>query len=336
MNGLAAERGPLAQRVYRLLADQQFQSGTRLAAACDVSRSAIWKAICALRELGVTVHAVPHRGYRLPHATAPLEAARIRKALPAAVAGRLRHAGIVWSTGSTNADLLVQADLPAGRFDFLAAEFQRAGRGRRTRSWIAPPGGAICLSASWSFASLPAAIGALSLAVGVCVLRTLQRLGIAGVELKWPNDLVAGGSKLGGILIELRAEAAGPAFVVVGIGLNVALGSAVIERIKAAGTQAIDLAALAGAVPDRNTLIAALLDQLVAGILQFERFGFDAFAAEWRAADALAGKAVRVNVDGSNVSGHARGIDLDGALCVQTRDGLQRFLTGDASVRTLA
>jgi BirA family biotin operon repressor/biotin-[acetyl-CoA-carboxylase] ligase len=223
MSGSDAGAAPLAQRVYQLLADQQFHSGTRLAAECAVSRSAVWKAIASLRELGVTVDTVSHRGYRLPRATAPLEASRVRKALPAAVAGRLRHASTVWSTGSTNADLLLQTDLPAGRFDFLAAEFQSAGRGRRTRSWIAPPGGAICLSLSWSFASLPAAIGALSLAVGVCVLRALARLGIAGVELKWPNDLVADGAKVGGILAELSAEAAGPAFVVIGIGINVAL-----------------------------------------------------------------------------------------------------------------
>ena len=89
-------------------------------------------------------------------------------------------------------------------------------------------------------------------------------------------------------------------------------------------------------MPDRNSIIAALLAELVSGLLQFERFGFDAFATEWRAADALVGKPVRVNVDGSSVSGHARGIDLDGALCVQTREGLQRFLTGDTSVRTVA
>jgi BirA family transcriptional regulator, biotin operon repressor / biotin---[acetyl-CoA-carboxylase] ligase len=336
VNGSIARPAPLAQRVYRLLADQQFHPGTRLAAECAVSRSAIWKAIASLRALGVTVDAVSHRGYRLPRATAPLEASSIRTALPSAIAGRLRHAATVWSTGSTNADLLVHADLPTGRFDFLAAEFQSAGRGRRTRSWIAPPGGAICLSLSWSFAGLPAAIGALSLAVGVCVLRAFERLGIAGVELKWPNDLVASGAKLGGILAELRAEAAGPAFVVIGIGLNVALGPDILERIKATGTQAIDLAALTAVMPDRNLIIAALLAELVSGLVQFERFGFDAFATEWRAADALVGKAVRVSLDGSSVSGHARGIDVDGALCVQTREGLQRFLTGDASVRTVA
>ena len=327
---------PLVQRVYRLLCDQQFHSGTKLAADCDVSRSAIWKAIAALRELGVTVHAVAHRGYRLPRASVPLDARRIRAALPAAVAARLRRGVTVWSTGSTNADLLVQSDLPPGRFDFLAAEYQSAGRGRRTRSWFAPPGGSICLSIGWSFQSLPASIGALSLAAGVCVLRALKRSGVPGVELKWPNDLVAGDAKLAGVLAELRAEAAGPAFVVIGIGLNVALGASVLERVKASGTLATDLATLSPAPPDRDAITAALLAETIAGLQQFERQGFSAFAAEWHAADALAGKAVQVKLDAGSIRGHARGIDAEGALCVQTRDGLQRFMTGDVSVRAVA
>ena len=115
---------PLSQRVFQLLADQQFHSGTQLAAACGVSRSAIWKATAVLRALGVTVHAVSHRGYRLPLATSPLEALRIQSALPAHVAARLRRGATLWSTTSTNADLLAQADLPPGRFDFLTAEYQ--------------------------------------------------------------------------------------------------------------------------------------------------------------------------------------------------------------------
>ena len=326
---------PLVQRVYRLLSDQQFHSGTQLAADCDVSRSAVWKAVAALRELGVTVHAVAHRGYRLPRATALLDAQRIREALPATVAARLRRGSAVWSTGSTNADLLAQADLPPGRFDFLTAEYQSAGRGRRTRSWFAPPGGAICLSIGWSFASLPVTIGALSLAAGACALRALKRCDITGVGLKWPNDLVAGEAKLAGILAELRAQAAGPAFVVIGIGLNVALGAAVLELVQSSGTQAIDLAALTSTLPDRNLIAATLVTEMIAGLQQFERQGFTAFAAEWRAADALSGKPVQVKVDSGSVSGHARGIDADGALCVQTRDGMQRFMTGDASVRAV-
>jgi len=336
MKAVAASEAPLIQRVYVLLSDQQFHSGTKLAEACDVSRSAIWKAIASLRELGVTVHAVARRGYRLPGATAPLQAARIRKALPTVIAARLRHGATVWSTASTNADLMAKSDLPPGRFDYLTAEYQTAGRGRRARSWLAPPGGAICLSVSWSFESLPATVGALSLAIGVCALRALKHSGVTGVELKWPNDLVASDAKLGGILAELRAEAGGPAFVVIGIGLNIALGASVLEQVKASGTQAIDLATLGVALTERNSITAALIADVVAGLVEFEREGFSAFTKEWRAADALSGKVVRVSQDAGSVSGHARGIDIDGALCVQTREGIQRFVTGDVSVRAVA
>ncbi len=324
---------PLPQRVYRLLSDGQMHSGTVLAARCGVSRNAIWKAIAGLRALGMTVHAVANRGYRLPDATALLDAGQIIGALPPSIAARLRSGQALWSTGSTNADLLHSAGPAAGRFDFLTAEYQTAGRGRRTRAWLAPPGGAICLSVSWTFAALPPDVGALSLAIGVCVLRALTDTGVTGVALKWPNDLVVGAAKLGGILIELRAESGGPAFVVVGVGLNVALSEAVRRQVEATGTLAADLKAVGGAHCERNRLVAALVGRCVAGLEQFEREGFGAFAGEWRASDALAGKPVQVTFDGGSVAGHARGIDSGGALCLQTRDGLQRFVTGDVSVR---
>ena len=324
---------PLPRRVYRLLSDGQFHSGTRLATDSGVSRNAIWKAIAALRALGVSVQAVPNRGYRLPAATALLERERIVKLLPRTVAGRLRSAQCLWKTASTNSDLLQRDAPPAGHFDVLTAEYQTAGRGRRARTWFAPPGGAICLSINWSFASLPRDISALSLAIGVCALRAMAQIGVAGAALKWPNDLVVGSAKLGGILIELRAEAGGPAYVVVGLGLNVALGDAVLKQVKASGTQAADLIGMGVAHPDRNRLAAALVASMISGLAQFEREGFAAFTAEWRSADALAGKPVVISSDSGNVTGHARGIDSGGALCLQTRDGLQRFVTGEVSAR---
>jgi BirA family transcriptional regulator, biotin operon repressor / biotin---[acetyl-CoA-carboxylase] ligase len=327
---------PLPKRVYRLLSDGQFHSGTKLAAYCGVSRNAIWKAIAALRAVGVTVHAVPNRGYRLPAATALLERSQIVKLLPRAIATRLRAGECVWRTGSTNSDLLQRDAPPAGQFDFLTAEYQTAGRGRRARSWLAPPGGAICLSLSWTFASLPRDISALSLAIGVCALRGMAQTGVTGASLKWPNDLVVGVAKLGGILIELRAEAGGPAYVVVGLGLNVALGTDVQKQVKASGTQAADLIGLGVEHPDRNRLAASLIGSMVAGLEQFERDGFSAFTHEWGAADALAGKSVIISSDNGSVSGHARGIDSDGALRLQTRDGLQRFVTGEVSARVTA
>jgi BirA family biotin operon repressor/biotin-[acetyl-CoA-carboxylase] ligase len=326
----------LVQRLYRLLSDREFHSGSVLAAHCGVSRSAVWKAIATLRALGVVVHAVANRGYRLPAASALIEAERITALLPSAAAARLRSGHSCWSTGSTNADLLQRAVVPTGQFDFLTAEYQSAGRGRRTRRWFAPPGGALCLSLNWSFATLPPDIGALSLAIGVCALRALRALGVTGAALKWPNDLVVGTGKLGGILIELRAEAGGPALVVIGIGMNVALGPALLEQVLATGTRAVDLSGLGVPACDRNHLAAALISACIAGLEEFERAGFRPFVAEWRAADALAGQPVAVSADAGTVIGHARGIDAAGALCVQTREGLRRFVSGDVSVRAAA
>jgi BirA family biotin operon repressor/biotin-[acetyl-CoA-carboxylase] ligase len=327
-----SEPESLAQRLCRLLSDGQFHSGTALAACCSVSRNAIWKAVAGLRALGLTVHAVANRGYRIPNASELLDTEQIVKLLPQHVAVRLRSAQCVWRTSSTNADLLERPAGPIGSFDFLTAECQTHGRGRRKRSWFAPPCGAICLSISWNFAVLPPDAGALSLAVGVCVLRALHRVAVSGVTLKWPNDLVVNGDKLGGILIELRAEASGPAYVVIGIGMNVVLGDALHRRVEATGTRAADLLGLGIQRADRNGIVAALIASTVAGLERYERDGFSSFAAEWRAADALAGKAVVVSSEHGSVAGHARGIDIDGALCLQTRDGLQRFVTGDVSV----
>ncbi len=324
---------PLPRAVYRILSDGRFHSGTALAQQCGVSRGAVWKAVSRLRALGVSVDAVANRGYRLPAASELLDAEHIGRLLPRSLSARLREGRCCWSTGSTNADLLRQPAPAPGRFDFLTAEYQSAGRGRRARRWFAPPGGALCLSIGWSFATLPADIAALSLAIGVCALRALAELGCSGAALKWPNDLVVGTGKLGGILIELRAEAGGPAHVVVGIGLNVALGEPVLRLVRATGTSAADLCALHSRGSERNRLAAALIGACVSGLEQFERVGLRPFLAEWRVADALAGRPVLVNADGGAVAGHARGIDVNGALCVQTREGLRRFITGEVSVR---
>lgn len=331
-----ADGEPLVRAVYARLADGQFHSGTALAGSCHVSRSAIWKAVSQLRDLGVEIHAVPNRGYRAPAATALLEAAKVRALLPTAERARLRDGSCAWMTGSTNADLLQKAAPSPGQFDFRTAEYQSAGRGRRTRRWFAPPGGALCLSLSWCFSSLPADVAALSLAIGVCVLRALRAVERPGAALKWPNDIVTEGRKLGGILIELRAEGSGPALVVMGIGLNVALGSTVLAEVRASGTEAADLGALGSGPCDRNRLAAALVGACVAGLSRFQQDGFRSFMDEWRAADSLAGKAVLISAEGGAIAGHARGIDADGALCVQTREGLQRFVTGEVSVRTAA
>jgi BirA family biotin operon repressor/biotin-[acetyl-CoA-carboxylase] ligase len=318
--------------LLRLLADGAVHSGEELAAALDVSRAAVWKRLQQLEEWGIALEARPGSGYRLEAPMDLLDAAVIKDRLPQAARDMLRNLEVHESLASTSDRLLAVTDLPGGRFDACLAEFQSAGRGRRGRQWVAPFASGLCLSVSWSFRDAPAALGALSLAAGVAALRALARAGFGGLSLKWPNDIVRGSAKLGGILIDLRGEAAGPAYVVVGIGINVRLPRAARERLAADGVEAVDLASL-GTPPPRGELAALLIAELAQALIEFGARGLAAFADEWSRADTLAGRPVRVLQGGQALEGVARGVDGDGALLLEAPGGRQRILSGEVSVR---
>jgi BirA family transcriptional regulator, biotin operon repressor / biotin---[acetyl-CoA-carboxylase] ligase len=326
-------RVPLPERLFAALADGKFHSGEDLAQTLRVSRSAVWKAAGTLRALGATLDAVRNRGYRLQHEAEPLQAQKIRRHLAAEVRARVRDLTTVWSTDSTNSALLKRPNPMPGDCEVLLAEHQSAGRGRRGRSWVAPLGGAICLSLSWTFGEAPEDLGALGLVIGVCTLRALRRLGVSDLKLKWPNDLLREGKKLAGVLIELRGESQGPACVVVGIGMNVALGPAVLKQIAQLGIAATDLAGAGLRASARNRIAAALIAECVPGLLTFEREQLKPFIAEWSESDALAGRPVSVAGAGGDSLGIARGIDLHGALLLETHAGIQRVIAGDVTVR---
>jgi BirA family biotin operon repressor/biotin-[acetyl-CoA-carboxylase] ligase len=328
---------PAAQRTFAALADGAFHSGEALAEAAGVTRSAVWKSIESLRELGVPIEAVTHRGYRRRQPSAALDAARIAAALEPALQPALRRLDVEWSLPSTNAALLERGPPPPGQCDVLLAEHQSAGRGRRGRSWLAPLGGSLCLSVGASFDPLPRELSSLSLAIGVCTLRALAARGARGLQLKWPNDLVTPAGKAGGILIDLRAESGGPAFVVIGIGLNLQLGDADLAAVAATGTAAIDLRSVGVEPADRNGLAAALAGEYLRGLAQFAQSGLAPFAAEWREADALRDRDVRVVAGaGGDVLGVARGIDAAGALVLERPDGTrQPVVSGEVSVRAV-
>jgi BirA family transcriptional regulator, biotin operon repressor / biotin---[acetyl-CoA-carboxylase] ligase len=325
---------PLIALVFAELADGQFHSGETLAKKLGMSRSAVWKAVKSLRDLGATLHAVRNRGYRLVKPSEPLSAPRIRATLSEDIRNRVRSLDVVWSVGSTNTVLLSRENPPNGASEVMLAEYQTAGRGRRGRTWLAPPGGAICLSLNWTFRDVPADLAALSLVIGVCELRALRELGVAHAKLKWPNDVLVDDRKLGGVLIELRAESGGPACVVIGIGLNVALGAPLLAKIAETGIAATDLFTVGLEQVSRNVIAGAIVDSCVRGLLDFERDGLRPFIDDWREADALRGRMVDVKRSAKEMErGLARGVDLHGALLVETAEGLRRFVSGDVSVR---
>ena len=326
---------PLVARVFAALSNGEFHSGEQLAETLGVSRSAVWKAVESLRELGVTLHAVRNRGYRLRSGSDALDSGRITSLVAPTVRTQVRRVETAWTVDSTNSVLLARENPPFGTCDVLLAEYQTAGRGRRGRTWVAPPGGSICLSLCWSFRDVPQDLGALGLVIGVCALRALRELGLEDARLKWPNDIVVDGKKLGGILIELRAESGGPASVVIGIGLNVSLGARVLEAVAETGVSAIDLVSGGLTQPSRNALAALLITQMVRGLLVFEKEGLQPFAEEWRTADALRGRQIDVHTLEGVARGLARGIDLRGALVVETPQGVRRFVSGDVTVRAV-
>jgi len=334
MNPLAPEpQRPLLQKVFQRLSDGDFQSGEALAAELAVTRAAVWKAVEQLRDLGVSLDASTNKGYRLARGVSALSVERIASLLPEDVRSHIESLQVEWTLESTNTKLLDAWPPAAGFASVLLAEHQTGGRGRRGRSWVAPPGGAVCLSVSWQYAELPADLSALSLIVGLCVVNALHELGVEGVNLKWPNDLVTANGKLGGILIEMRAEAGGPVHVVIGIGLNVLLDDEARATVKAAGNVADDIRAHRDPAPDRNAMVAGVLRRLLPALREFPRHGLKPHLSHWNACDALFGREVNVENVGQITRGVARGIDAHGALLVETPAGVHRFISGEVSVR---
>ncbi len=315
------------ERLIGELASGQFVSGESIAERLGITRAAVWKQVRVLRARGVPVDAVRGRGYRIHGGMPLLDRDRIFAGLHLPVRTRLQSLEVAWELDSTNTRLLQQAiSGPAA----CVAEFQSAGRGRRGRAWYSPFGSTLCVSLAYPFQHTPAGFGGIGLVAGVAICDTLAGFGYPQVRLKWPNDLVVDGAKLGGLLVESRTEAGGSTRAVAGIGINWRLPAGADEMID---QRWVELASLPAALPPRDALIAGILNSLMAAFDEFTHKGFTPFRARWRDYDALAGLPVRVQLDHEIVEGTAAGIDDDGALRVATADGIRRFTAGEVSVR---
>lgn len=248
----------------------------------------------------------------------------LRGRLSPAASARLPQIEWVAQTGSTSSDLLARAaSLPARAA--RVADAQTAGRGRRGRSWSMPAGGNLALSLFARLQRPAAQLGGLSLALGVACAERLRRAGLADVGLKWPNDLLARGRKLGGLLVELaRGDALG-CEAVIGLGLNLRLP---VE----ADPGWVGLAEL-GAEVEPLDAAAWMLNALLPALDDFERDGFEAFAGRWPEFDALAGRAAWVEAAGERIEGQVAGVRADGALRLATASGERTFLSADVSLR---
>ena len=233
------------------------------------------------------------------------------------------------STGSTQSDALAAPTPMRGAAVYIADQ-QTSGQGRRGRAWISPPAANLYLTATRCFARPMSALSGLSVVTGIAIAESLRESGFAQVGVKWPNDLVAEGRKLGGVLIQLRAGTDSGAEAVIGIGLNVAMPALSAQQIDQPWC---DLSQLALATVPRNQLVSRLLDHLLPALQLFEDESMAPFLARWTAVDALAGKTVRMTQSVGICEGIAAGITDAGALRVRTGAGEMNFQGSEVSVR---
>lgn len=325
----------IQERLLHQLADGQLHSGSKLAAMLGVTRSAVWKHIKQLAALEIDVDAQAGQGYRLKSPLELLDKQQIFATLSPEARNICAPPDLRWVTESTSSALLEQPSPAPGQARVCIAEFQSAGRGRRGRHWYAPAGDAICLSVSWCFPVSPPDFSCLGLAIGVAVMRALNRAGAEEAKLKWPNDVVINGNKLAGILIDVQGEAGGPLHVVAGVGVNYRLSKRTESAVHAdGGLPPAGLVASAGeGLVGRNTTSAFLIDEMISVLADFGEQGFSDMAAEWNAADSLAGQQLNVAINGSSLSGIAKGISNDGRLKLDTGDKLHLLVSGDVSLR---
>ncbi len=322
----AADLPPLA--LLKLLGDGKNHSGPELADVLNVSRTAIWKQLAKLEALGLELLSQPGKGYCLVGGLEFLDGERIRHDLEPPASERLGQLRILTSIDSTNAYLMRQE--PDEAITACFAEYQTAGRGRRGRQWISPFASNIYLSLRLSINSGLGAFEGISLAVGVALARALTELGVNDVQLKWPNDVLWSGKKLGGILIEVVGDPSGVCHLVVGLGLNLKTKKSMKESIDQPW---VALDEIMPSLPSRNHVASCLLNHIVPLLSAYESQGFAAYKAEWEDLNAHANRAVDLFMGAQQASGIMRGVNASGALVLETDKGLEIFHGGEVSLR---
>ena len=313
-------------KLIQLLNHPGVISGTSIGESLGISRMAVQKRIQLLVDNGLSIEAVPGKGYSLPEGICLLSDRRISEYLDPALCESVE---VLQSVTSTNTHMLEQAIL-TGRAKVCAAEAQVAGRGRRGNDWQSAPYRNVMLSISWGFDHWPETITGLGLAVALTVVETLNSEYNLDSKIKWPNDLMVGQDKLAGILIDVAGESTGSCNVVIGLGLNVHQPN---WSSADSAYQWVDLASL-GVQLDRNQLIGNISANLINMLSKFDADGFAPLVERWNALSSYAGKRVRVGASSDCIEGYMHSVDAAGALLIVDDDGVEhRFADSNVSVR---
>lgn len=305
---------------------KQYMSGEEIAAKLGVSRTAVWKHIQELKGAGYTIESQSRSGYRITAVPDRMLPELITNGLYTKLIGRNIISFEEIATTNNEAKRRAADGAPEGTI--VVSEVQVTGKGRLNRSFFCPRGG-IWFSVILRPRFLPQDAPKCTLLAAVAVVRAMRDIGFdAGI--KWPNDILYDGKKLTGILTEMSAEMDRINYVVIGIGINANISAESFpDDIK---DKATSISAHIGEI-DRIGFFQKLLNYFENLYMEVQQHGFGEMLREWRKLSVTLGQEINVIGFEETFAGKAIDIDDDGALLVETADGVRRVLAGDVSIR---
>lgn len=313
------------QSILHYLDARKFVSGEVLAEHLGISRMAVNKQIAHARDCGVQIDSVKGRGYRLAYPLEWIDIDAFVSTLNASTGLDASFIEVFERIDSTNDYLMCKGD---DAEHVVVAECQIGGHGRRGRQWLSPYAAGVYASVQFPVNALQQVPPYFSLLMGIALAEVLNTMGVSGIALKWPNDILRHGKKLGGILIEVNAQSNGPGRLVVGFGLNV-LPSHLADEADYGVADCADV----WEQGFRNELLVRSVSMVITtGRAALSGESSD-WAARWGELDAYRGKQVIVHQHESNLLGVASGVDEQGALLIETDEGQTAVQMGDVSLR---
>lgn len=313
-----------------LASETGYVSGNKLAKQLGLSRVAVWMQLQKLTKQGFSFEAARSRGYRLVQFPPQLHHALIQ----AHLAGRAKTPNLITleRVDSTNSE--AERHLAAGSRTPLVilAREQTQGRGRRGRVWHSPPAGNLYSTFVFRPKLEPARLQDFTLWMGLNICELIANFCSIEPGLKWPNDVLINGRKVGGMLTEARIDAEEVHDLVFGLGLN--LNGRANDLPKDLQKSATSLAEVAGGPVDVNRFAAALIGRVISACNRFVEDDYrDKFAELWARFDVLRGQPVTVTQGSRTIAGTATGIDAEGSLIVRTSAGrTERFRAGEVTL----
>ncbi|MBX9620766.1 MAG: biotin--[acetyl-CoA-carboxylase] ligase [Alphaproteobacteria bacterium] len=321
---MAHELSSTTLKILDILNDCKVHAGTDIAGDLHISRTAIWKVINRLKHYDVDIQS-HHQGYGLKSPLILLDKKKIEDLI--------NDPSITLECFETlpSTSEYLKDKIPLNNPLVCLVEHQSKGKGRMGRSWASPFGRNIYCSFSTLFHKDISEMSGLSLVVGILTANVLESLDPKVKPLlKWPNDLYVNHKKMGGILIDIIAEAYGNCTAIISVGLNINMKDAELEGVDQPWTS---LEHMLNVKSDRNLIVAQLIQSVFKGIDVFAKHGMEPFLDKWKEYDLLENKHISVSQGAEIISGIARGINPQGYLLLELLSGEVRKLSyGDTTL----